>query len=986
MKKKVLNGLLMGGIGLLAMSSVAAVTLTSCESSQTTPAQDATMKLYNEYNEAVANAVGNQTGYITKDKADAVIQVMDNYISQAQTLNDQIQESGSVDEQIWISSVLFQLQSEKLSVTTEAYLLGAPIGGNIISAYSNDVVDYASYFDYGKNLASWTGRINTFEGVLSAVSKNFEEGLAKNTTLSGIMVKLFVSNTLQKLYGPQLDAYVKTGLTATAITSSKESTNLITVLGKSTYFQDKVKGLKKSAISDADKATLLKTAEAADAKIDAYLTFLVTKYWYGVSYGWNTGATPDAFGLSVVVKGNTGEATNTFEVAGDQSNTIKGLGLTQTDLNTKDIGIGFSTGKFGADSKWNGKSIGLTIYEDYLLYKNTTIYNKAVEVNKEGLKNVGYIVKNMKGVAEFLASKLTSEGDSVWTPQGYTYDENIFDNVPSKPFEAKNGLATKNDKGEWVTSDSQLLDFFKWLNADQWFFGRDVAPNQVVTLPSEVSNWTADNIYFAPNEAGKNGQGKVVPKSEITESLTTKPQASSTVSLASETTAVASPKYTGAKYSFDTKYVSELGSAQINSPELKESNFGDAGDLYQQYVVEAKGIAPGAANISGAQAYAGASFSMDSYYRLRDAILPKVTEIFIKSADSDVHAPSQLDLRTNIITGVGGAAYANGGTFYLDVNPFYGLQKWSMTTLLSHESLPGHNLQMIYAVDNTSSEYAPQLSYTSYAEGWGLFSEWLASQYGSYGEPAKVTGAEWQDSAKRMQLPDFDDNAFGEDSKAFETVNINVKEANATMRNGEFMNGSYETDFKGLSTTDSNSLDQGYYNAMQYFGFLNERQLRAMRMALDTSVHAGGPKIANGVLSDTKNANIGTAAKGTGWSLQDEMDFMHANSGLGQGDITREAQRYLNYTAQATSYLTGENVIEGLFGDASAAYAAANNGALFMNYADLVSTQNNTAPFFNLILRNNDIPLKVLEKYVKQYITENIGAIPAKAAESSSSK
>lgn len=303
-----------------------------------------------------------------------------------------------------------------------------------------------------------------------------------------------------------------------------------------------------------------------------------------------------------------------------------------------------------------------------------------------------------------------------------------------------------------------------------------------------------------------------------------------------------------------------------------------------------------------------------------------------------------------------------------------------MTTLASHESLPGHNLQMIYAVDNTSDkENAPQLSYTSYAEGWGLFGEWIVGQYGSYGKPHEVS--DWSNQDQRLLMSDFHNNNFSTKNKEFSTVNINIVEANKETINGRFSNGVYETNFGNYQDKTqpfANKLDQGYFNAMQYFGFLNECQLCAMRTVLDTSIHTGGPTLdQQGKIIDSKDICIGKP--GTGWSLNDEIKFIGNNSALGQGDRTRESQRYLNYVGQTTSYMTGETVVEDLFANASYAYAKKHNNALFLNYADLESTRNNTAPFFNLFLRNNDIPLQILIKFVNQYIQKNIGELPPNA-------
>ena len=96
------------------------------------------------------------------------------------------------------------------------------------------------------------------------------------------------------------------------------------------------------------------------------------------------------------------------------------------------------------------------------------------------------------------------------------------------------------------------------------------------------------------------------------------------------------------------------------------------------------------------------------------------------------------------------------------------------------------------------------------------------------------------------------------------------------------------------SDTDYSQFQGGIYtdeqecNALQYFGSLNEAQLRNMRLAVDTGIHANG------------------------WSIQQARDYMHANSALGEGDIESESFRYAAYVGQAVSYKSGYLVIREL--------------------------------------------------------------------------
>jgi len=103
---------------------------------------------------------------------------------------------------------------------------------------------------------------------------------------------------------------------------------------------------------------------------------------------------------------------------------------------------------------------------------------------------------------------------------------------------------------------------------------------------------------------------------------------------------------------------------------------------------------------------------------------------------------------------------------------------------------------------------------------------------------------------------------------------------------------------------------------LQYFGFLNERQLRAMRIPVDVGIHAGID---------------GTFKKDSGYSLQEARNYLTSNSGLGVDDIKRETKRYLEYTAQATSYYNGLNEMQSYFLKAKTLFEKNNPGATFMD-------------------------------------------------------
>ena len=68
----------------------------------------------------------------------------------------------------------------------------------------------------------------------------------------------------------------------------------------------------------------------------------------------------------------------------------------------------------------------------------------------------------------------------------------------------------------------------------------------------------------------------------------------------------------------------------------------------------------------------------------------------------------------------------------------------------------------------------------------------------------------------------------------------------------------------------------------QYYGRLNDEQLRAMRLVVDTGLHSKG------------------------WSREQVIQYMRDNSSLAETNIISEAERYLATPAQALAYKVGQ--------------------------------------------------------------------------------
>jgi uncharacterized protein (DUF885 family) len=73
------------------------------------------------------------------------------------------------------------------------------------------------------------------------------------------------------------------------------------------------------------------------------------------------------------------------------------------------------------------------------------------------------------------------------------------------------------------------------------------------------------------------------------------------------------------------------------------------------------------------------------------------------------------------------------GVFFANLRDMNEVPKWSMPTLAYHEGIPGHHWQVSTAQELTGlPQFRKIIPFTAYAEGWALYTEWLAKQAGWY--------------------------------------------------------------------------------------------------------------------------------------------------------------------------------------------------------------------------------------------------------------
>ncbi len=237
-----------------------------------------------------------------------------------------------------------------------------------------------------------------------------------------------------------------------------------------------------------------------------------------------------------------------------------------------------------------------------------------------------------------------------------------------------------------------------------------------------------------------------------------------------------------------------------------------------------------------------------------------------------------------------GVASYDDNVFTLNTHPDYSLQKWNVSTLLLHEAAPGHHFQNAYALEYPPANipnYMKDIWYTAYGEGWALYTEWLGLEMKIYGE-LDAQGKPTFINGTGMCTPDADYS--------------------------QVQGGIYK--------------DEQECNALQYFGSLNEAQLRNMRLAIDTGIHSKG------------------------WAIQQARNYMKANSALGEGDIESESYRYAAHVGQAVSYKSGYLVIKEMHDK-----AIAELGDKF-DYAE----------FHDQLLRFGQQPMEVVRENVNNWI------------------
>jgi uncharacterized protein (DUF885 family) len=192
------------------------------------------------------------------------------------------------------------------------------------------------------------------------------------------------------------------------------------------------------------------------------------------------------------------------------------------------------------------------------------------------------------------------------------------------------------------------------------------------------------------------------------------------------------------------------------------------------------------------------------------------------------------------------------GYFYVNLYRPEARPKWEMAVLTSHESVPGHHLQLALQYEQAGEEpmIRRMADFTAYVEGWGLYAESLGEELGLYRDP------------------------------------------------------------------------------YQKFGELTYDMWRAVRLVVDTGIHAQG------------------------WSRQQAIDYFAANAPKSQLDIENEIDRYISWPGQALAYKIGQLKLFELRD-----LARRTLGADF-----------DIREFHDVVLASGAVPLPMLQSNVEQWL------------------
>ena len=839
-----------------------------------------------------------------------------------------------IDEQIWLDSYITQWDIKIKNIEAGLIYLGAdPISGSRMlssraNSIANNIKDAINIYDLNEE----TGDPDTSkpnESLIKNINTKIDDAIVfidsiKGYLTDGMELQIMPSQLTKKSFIKQTVQFFYQDLVDTKLTSTTSSINVTDL------FKDSVNNTRSSnkyftetfkAIYNEQAKKIGFTNDQIDAKLndlsvslDKFMNFYCGEYWKATgSYGG--------------VPTNSGNGENQ-----------KPVNIPDLTLSRQNSGTTNTPPKAEAPAVDETKEVEQTL----TLKDDSLVYGLGYSTKDLKTKGIGLGYMNPKTDAKSLSGKAYS-GNEIY--QQMLYNNNSVNTSAQEIYNTGMSLTSSGTTKMKTIASNVIKDIYKEtkessFNPTIWY---TADPLKIKPQQKTIKD------ILKPSETQK--AGEVDSPSNDPDAFT-----KFNVWLNQE------------DFFFGREKITNISDYWIqNTPQIEKYKNIIQTQGYEEKWSKKPNIDGSDVTVSGDQALAGAVLSLLSYTQFKDSTSKSYSANFNSIADY-VLSPYNFDIREDI--GVGMEGPRGSKQFQYNCDPYYGLQKWSVASLTTHEGAMGHHTQQEYWTEympGTSNgkvlndDATPGYSFVNdaYHEGWAVFTEWFAAELGTYGT--------WGSGSK------YDGNKVPTDWTHNTSTILNIKDpTNPTSEEIAFIKnyqgGTYWQLVSNITSSDGGPAYTSYAdiavaatklaNMLAYYGFLNESQLRNMRMALDTVVHYKGLTNTNGALGKD------------GASIQDERDFMKQNSGLGAGDISSESIRYLSIPSQATGYMLGKQIINDLYTKLKTKVQNINKSNA--NYDFVIDGKNDIKSLFDLILRNGEIPLQVLIDVV----TKQFGLTP----------
>jgi uncharacterized protein (DUF885 family) len=135
---------------------------------------------------------------------------------------------------------------------------------------------------------------------------------------------------------------------------------------------------------------------------------------------------------------------------------------------------------------------------------------------------------------------------------------------------------------------------------------------------------------------------------------------------------------------------------------------------------------------------------IDNFNKIHEKMTPQVNKLFglqpktpfeVRRTESFREASASAEYNPGSLDGT------RPGIFYVPIPNIKEYNYFSDEDLFLHEAIPGHHYQISLQQENTSlPSFRKSLWYSSYGEGWALYSESLGEELGLYDDPYQYFG------------------------------------------------------------------------------------------------------------------------------------------------------------------------------------------------------------------------------------------------------